>query len=61
MPSDAGLVLGCTTCDLRVVLEATGEDDVRSGLAGFFVAHDGCDVFVDVSRAAVPLPRPASR
>ena len=53
----AGIALGCTSCAVELLLDAVDEDDVRAGLARFFAAHEGCDVFMDVSRTAVPLPR----
>lgn len=54
--SGRGIVLGCTTCGLDVVLDEVDEHAVRAALAAFFSAHEGCRTFVDLSRAGVPLP-----
>ncbi len=56
-PSRTGIALGCTTCQVDVVVESQEEDEVRAALAGFFAAHEGCHVTMDISRHARPLPR----
>ncbi|MCW2680839.1 MAG: hypothetical protein JWM62_2240 [Frankiales bacterium] len=55
--SGSGIALGCTTCRTELFLQETHDDEVRGALAAFFREHDGCEVFMDVSRAALPLPR----
>ena len=53
----SGIALGCTSCDVQLFLLETEETAVRAQLAAFFVEHTGCQVFMDVSRTAIPLPR----
>jgi len=56
----SGIAVGCTSCAVDLFLDAAAdedEDEVRRRLAAFFAAHDRCDVFMDVSRTAGPLPR----
>lgn len=52
-----GIAVGCTTCGVELFLDVEDEDALRARLAGFFGAHEGCDVFMDVSRTRAPLPR----
>ncbi len=55
----AGIALGCTTCGLELFLPQQDDSEVRLALVAFFEEHSGCDVFMDVSRAGIPLPRRA--
>ena len=55
----SGIALGCTSCDVQLFLLETEEDAVRAQLASFFMEHTRCQVFMDVSRTAIPLPRRA--
>lgn len=53
----SGIAVGCTTCAVQLFLDAVDDAQVRDRLTKFFDAHGRCDVFVDVSRTVVPLPR----
>jgi hypothetical protein len=53
----AGIALGCASCSLELFLPQQEDDAVRTALGAFFDEHDGCAVFMDVSRAGLPLPR----
>ena len=56
-----GIAVGCTRCGVDLLLPAGDEDEARQGLTDFFDAHDGCDVFLDVTRTTAPLPGRPSR
>lgn len=56
-----GIAVGCTTCEVALFLEVVEEDEVRVRLAQFFAAHDGCEVFLDVSRTEAALPQAPTR
>ena len=57
MATEAGIAVGCTSCGKELFLADGDEGQVHAELTGFFAEHGRCDVFVDVSRASVPLPR----
>lgn len=56
----AGIAVGCSSCSVDRFFDAADEDELRTALAAFFDAHDGCDVHMDVSRTVAPLPRRAT-
>ena len=50
--TDPELTLGCTTCDLVLVLPVPEGFDIRPVMGHFFSEHAACSTYIDLGRAA---------